>query len=266
MAMLILVVILIGVPLGLLSEALFLHLTTKFFKIENARYKTALKVSIYFMLIATVLALIIGALFSVVNIKFLGNIVAVIAGFFVANFLYKKYYLTDTKQNIKIYIVKMLISGVVYFAISLLVVIPIRMFIVQPFTVQGSAMDPNYKDGTYMLIKEFDKDYKKGEVIVFKYPKDEKQFFIKRIIGMPGEKIEIKQGAVYINGKVLDESAYLSKNVITNGEINLALGNDEYFVMGDNREFSHDSRTWGVLKKNLIVGKYWTTWALFSKK
>ena len=253
------VAILIGIPLGLLFEALFLHLTTKIFKIENTKYKTALKVSAYFWLLAIILAFIIGALFSVVDIKFLGNIVAVITGFFIANFLYKKYYLTDTKQNIKIYIVKMLLSGVASFIIAIGIVVPIRMFIVQPFFMSGASMVPNLTDGDYTLINEFNKDYKRGDIVVFKYPKDEKQFFLKRIVGLPGEKVEIKQGIVSVNGKALDESSYLKSDVITKGEVNLTLGSDEYFVMGDNRDFSHDSRAWGAVKKSLIVGKYWAT-------
>ncbi len=258
--MIILIAVLIGIPVGVLMEALFLNLTTKIFKVEGATYKKALKISVIFLLASIVVGLIIGILFSMImNIAIVGNILAVVAGFFIANFLYKKYYLTDTKKNVKIYIVKMILSGVATFVIALAIILPIRMFIFQPFYMQGASMEPNLTDGQYMLFKEYDKNYQRGEVIVFKYPKNEKQFFLKRIIGLPGEKIEIKDGIVYINGKVLDESSYLSKDVQTKGLVGVTLGNDEYFVMGDNRMFSSDSRSWGPVKKSLMVGKYWTT-------
>ncbi len=259
MGTLILVAILIGIPLGLLLEALFLYFTIKIFKIENATYKTALIVSAYFLLMIAMTAFIIGFILYPLGIKFPGNIVGAIVGFFISNFLYKNYYQTDIKKNIKIYITKLLLSGVVSLVIAIVVVVPARIFIVQPFFMSGASMEPNLTDGDYVLINEFNKDYKRGDIVVFKYPKDEKQFFLKRIIGLPGEKVEVKQGIVSVNGRVLDESSYLKSDVVTKGEVSLTLGSDEYFVMGDNRGFSGDSRVWGAVKKSLIVGKYWTT-------
>lgn len=156
------------------------------------------------------------------------------------------------------------------------------MFIVQPFFVQGAAMEPNFKDNQYIIVNEL--GYKKTEVasngkilftadqfnelerqavIVFRLPKNPSQFSIKRVIGLPGEKVEIKDNAIFINGKALDESAYLSKDVKTAGNISATLANDEYFVMGDNRTSSFDSRSYGPIKKSLITGKYWIT--LFGK-
>jgi len=257
--MVILIAILVGIPLGFLLEALFLHWTAKIFKVENANYKTALRISIYFWLMAIVVAIIIGILLSAIKIELISNIVAIIAGFFIANFLYKKYYQTDTKKNIKIYIVKMLLSGVVSFFFAIAVFVPIRVYVFQPFYVQGAAMEPNFHDGQYMFIKIYDKSYQRGDVVVHKYPKDTTKYFIKRIIGLPGEKIEIRNNAVYVNGNILNESAYLGADVETAGDINITLAGDECFVMGDNRSGSSDSRAWGPLKKNLIIGKYWIT-------
>jgi signal peptidase I len=256
---LIIIMAIVSVVLGFFLEALALYLTTKILKIGNAPYKKALKILIIFLIASFILAVILGILFSAINIGFLGNIVLVILGFFIANFLYKKYYQTGTNKNIKIYVVKLLLSAVGFVATSFLVILPIRMFVFQPFTMQGASMEPNLKDGQYMLFNEFDKNYQRGEVVVFKYPKDEKQFFLRRIIALPGEKVEIRDGIVYINGKVLNEGGYISKDIKTLGNISVTLAGDEYFVMRDNRSFSSDSRSWGSVAKNLIVGKYLTT-------
>lgn len=264
MEIIILVAILIGIPLGFLYEALILHWTTKIFKVENASYKTALRASICFWILAFLVAFVIGILFSAMNVEFFGNIVGIIVGFFIANFLYKKYYQTDTRKNIKMYIVNMLLSSVATFSVAFLVILPIRMFVFQPITMEGASMEPNIKEGQYMFFKEYDKNYQRGEIIVFRYPKNEKQLLLKRIIGLPGEKIEIKDNIIYIDGKVLDESAYLSKEIKTESSISMELANNEYFVMGDNRTASSDSRSWGALKKSLIVGKYWITVDTFS--
>ena len=105
------------------------------------------------------------------------------------------------------------------------------------------------------------KELDRQEVVVFRYPKDPTKYFIKRVIGLPGEKLELKNGQVRIynqanpNGFLLDESAYLSKTVFTQGEITVQLKDDEYFVMGDNRPYSSDSRSWGTVPKDDIVGK-----------
>ena len=165
------------------------------------------------------------------------------------------------------------------FFLALLIIAPIRIFLFQPFFVQGASMEPNFEDGEYLIVNElgykitdieFDdikffsvksfKDLKRGDVIVFRYPKNPKQYFIKRVIALPGEKIEIRNGQVIISQKgsnpiVLDESEYLAENEKTSGELTMVLKDDEYFVMGDNRSFSSDSRSWGPVKKENIIGK-----------
>jgi len=165
------------------------------------------------------------------------------------------------------------------FFLALLIIAPIRIFLFQPFFVQGASMEPNFEDGEYLIVNElgykitdieFDdikffsvksfKDLKRGDVIVFRYPKNPKQYFIKRVIALPGEKIEIRNGQVIISQKgsnpiVLDESEYLAENEKTSGELAMVLKDDEYFVMGDNRSFSSDSRSWGPVKKENIIGK-----------
>jgi len=143
--------------------------------------------------------------------------------------------------------------------ISLAIIVPIRYFLIQPFFVKGASMEPNYLDGDYLIIDEISYRFEspqRGEVIIFRYPLDPSQFFIKRVIGLPGESIKVQEGRVYINESVLDESKYL-QGVETAGNVEVKLSDDEYFVLGDNRNASSDSRKWGEVDKKLIIGRAW---------
>jgi signal peptidase I len=146
--------------------------------------------------------------------------------------------------------------------ISLAIVLPVRYFLIQPFYVKGASMEPNFYDHEYLIIDEISYRFtepRRGEVIVFRYPLEPRQFFIKRIIGLPGETVEIKNGKVYIeNGqgeKILLEEPYIS--VPTPGETKVKLDNDEYFVLGDNRLSSLDSRHFGPVPRSFIIGRVW---------
>lgn len=138
----------------------------------------------------------------------------------------------------------------------------IRSFLVQPFLVSGSSMIPNFENGDYLLIDELTYHFRppeRGEVIVFRYPNDPSTYFIKRIIGLPGERVVIKDDKVTVynqanlGGFVLDES-YLPKTAQTNGDEEFNLKDDQYLTLGDNRSYSFDSRSWGALPRNDIVG------------
>ena len=132
----------------------------------------------------------------------------------------------------------------------------IYKFIAQPFLVQGASMEPNFFNGNYLIVDEVTYRFQapvRQEVIVFHNPTNESEFYIKRIIGLPGERVAIKDGSVYINGELLDEP-YLPSAPKSNNNIDLTLKADEYFVMGDNRLHSFDSRSWGPLKEEKIVG------------
>jgi len=143
------------------------------------------------------------------------------------------------------------------------IVLPIRYFLVQPFYVKGASMEPNFEDKQYLIIDEITYRFRapgRGEICVFRYPEDPSQFFIKRIIGLPGETVTVSGGRVTIttvDGKTetLDESAYLAPTVVTAGDKSVTLGTDEYFVMGDNRANSLDSRIFGPVPKANIVGR-----------
>ena len=141
--------------------------------------------------------------------------------------------------------------------ISLAIILPIRFYVAQPFFVRGASMEQSFQDGDYLIIDEISYrlgEPKRGDVIVFKAPVGGAQFLIKRIIGLPGETIAIREGMVMINDQKLVED-YLNES--TPGDINRVLGEGEFFVLGDNRDASFDSRQWGVLPKDNIVGKAW---------
>lgn len=142
--------------------------------------------------------------------------------------------------------------------LALVIVIPIRYFIFQPFLVKGQSMEPNFETGDYLIIDELSYRFRnpqRGEVIVFKYPQNPSQRYIKRIIGLPGETIEIKNNKVMINNKELDERNYLPISIQTPGNTLITLAENEYFVLGDNRLASYDSRRWGPLPKKDIIGR-----------
>jgi signal peptidase I len=145
--------------------------------------------------------------------------------------------------------------------IALVIVIPVRYFLFQPFLVNGQSMEPNFENGDYLIIDEISyrfHDPQRGEVIVFRYPYDLSKRFIKRIIGLPGETIEIKEGKIFVikeNTEVLEESQYLSKDLETQGNIKVSVPKDKFFVLGDNRQVSLDSRIWGLLPRQNIIGR-----------
>ena len=145
--------------------------------------------------------------------------------------------------------------------IALAIVIPVRMFIAQPFVVNGDSMFPTFHNKEYLIVDEISyivRNPARGEVTIFRYPNDPSRFFIKRIIGMPNETIEIKNGVVKIinkenpDGFILEEP-YLNEKFTTTETF--TTGNDQYFVMGDNRNRSSDSRSWGVLPKKFMIGR-----------
>lgn len=150
--------------------------------------------------------------------------------------------------------------------ISLAIILPIRYFLIQPFYVKGASMEPTFDDHEYLIIDELSYRFRapeRGEVVVFRYPLDPRQYFIKRIVGLPGEAVSVSGGKVVIvnaehpDGFTLDESGYLSPDAVTHGDRTVQLSADGYFVLGDNRTASLDSRTFGPLPASQIVGRVW---------
>jgi signal peptidase I len=153
-------------------------------------------------------------------------------------------------------------------ALAIAIFLFIYLLILQPHKIKGASMEPNYHDREYLLTDKVTYRFnepERGDVIVFEPPLpniQENGEYIKRIIGLPGESVMIKDGSVYINGKLLEEN-YLRANGYTEnkhfakeGET-IVIPKDNYFVLGDNREYSSDSREWGFVPKENITGRAW---------
>lgn len=158
-------------------------------------------------------------------------------------------------------IVKFLIESLEVILIALVIVAPIRYFVFQPFIVEGASMTPALQDSDYLIVDELSyrfRNPKRGEIIIFRYPKNPNRKFIKRVIGMPGETITHQQGHVVViedNQKKVLQEPYLSQPYdYSFSAINLE--DNEYFMIGDNRNFSYDSRRWGPITRSNIVGRF----------
>ncbi len=148
-----------------------------------------------------------------------------------------------------------------YAIVAILIVVPFRIYVAQPYIVSGASMDPTFKNGDYLIVDQISKRFEKPKresVVIIRYPKDTSKFFIKRLIGFPGDTVEIKNGLVAIynennkNGLKLSEPYIVYKK---DENFSAKLGVDEYFVMGDNRAGSSDSRIWGSVPKKYIIGR-----------
>ncbi|MDO8520611.1 MAG: signal peptidase I [bacterium] len=157
-------------------------------------------------------------------------------------------------------------SGVIwetvrYAIIAAFIIIPIRTFIAQPFVVSGNSMYPTFHNGEYLIVNELAKyvgKYERGDVVILRYPVDPSKYFIKRVVGLPGEVVAIKNGVVSITNPENTTTTILSEPYVKNPKednSSRTLSGDEYFVMGDNRAQSSDSRVWGPVPKRLMDGK-----------
>ncbi len=156
---------------------------------------------------------------------------------------------------------KFLLEILQFALIAVFIVVPFRIFIAQPFIVSGQSMYPTFHDGDYLVIDQLTYRFdtpERGSVVIFKYPYDTSKYFIKRIIGLPGETIRIQNGAITIENNSNPEGFILDSSYITNTKEDnsvTTLGQNEYFVLGDNRSNSSDSRIWGALNEEYIVGR-----------
>ena len=152
---------------------------------------------------------------------------------------------------------------VIIFAVSIFLFL--YLLVVQPHKIKGDSMQPNYPDGEYLLTDKVTYRFqqpKRGDVVVFKAPGSDGDEYIKRIMGLPGETLTIEKGKILINGVSLEEN-YLGNDVFTSGGLfnkegeSVIIPEDNYFVLGDNRSYSSDSRAWGFVPKKEITGRAW---------
>ncbi len=144
--------------------------------------------------------------------------------------------------------------------VSIATVLVIRTYVAQPFVVSGSSMEPTFNTGEYLVVDQLSyrfNDPQRGDVIVFRYPEIPSKFFIKRIIGLPNESIKIEGDEIFIENDSHDFKKITEPYIeyTKNDFMEVTLDSDEYFVMGDNRLASLDSRSWGPLEKKYIMGR-----------
>ncbi len=149
-------------------------------------------------------------------------------------------------------------------ALALAIILPVRYFLVQPFVVAGVSMEPTFEDKEYLIIDELSFHFRqpeRGEVVVFHPPSSaEKQFYIKRVIGLPGETVEVNDGKITIYNEGNPNGFLLTEEYIddyTPGRDSETLGQDEFYLMGDNRDQSFDSRAFGPVPLTNFIGRVW---------
>ena len=149
-----------------------------------------------------------------------------------------------------------------FFALALAGCSAASRLAVQPVGMQGVAMKPALRDGDRIFISRDVRELKRGDIIIFYYPKDQSKSYIKRIVGMPGETVEVRGNRVFINGQALEEPYVAPENNLAKFNVlPTKVPPDNYYVMGDNRDYSNDSRVWGTLPRTLVYGKFVSKYA-----
>ena len=148
------------------------------------------------------------------------------------------------------------------FVIPIALVLIVRIYIIQPFIVKGTSMEPNFEDREYLIVDEISpvfKDLSRGAVLIFRFPFNTSEFFIKRLIALPGEHIVIKNNKITITTAdkktIVLAEPYLARGTVTIGDVDMDIPPNQYFVLGDNRTASYDSRRWGLVPKEDIIGR-----------
>jgi len=146
--------------------------------------------------------------------------------------------------------------------LALIIVVPFRLFIAQPFIVNGASMAPTFETGEYLIVDQLSyrfEEPQRGDVVIFKFPNDPSKYFIKRIVGLPGEVVQLANGVTTIKNPLNENEIVLDEQYLvmdkTDDHLSITLSSDEYFVMGDNRSASSDSRVWGPVPREMIVGR-----------
>lgn len=218
----------------------------KLLKVANPSYGKALAI----ITVAGIAKVIVDLVLDAIK---LGPSASLAVSFFlvfvVFHWILKKFYRVDWQKSLQAYIAFAVVATV----LDLSVIIPTRRFMVEPYYVRGDGMIPTYQDRDYLLINKFDRRFTRGDVIIHRHPSDRKQFFIRRIIGLPGERVEIAgDGGLTVNGQQRLESNVLGQRSATT---TLMLQEGEFFVLADNQDSAMDSRLYGPVAAKDILGK-----------
>ncbi len=154
---------------------------------------------------------------------------------------------------------KTTLRQIIVTVLILLIVFTGVQLTLQSFKVEGASMEPSFSDGQYLLVNKLTYRFHspgRGEVIVFHNPRLPSQLYIKRVICLPGEQVEIQEGKIYIDGKELEETSDFPE-IPSSDNVSVTVPPDHYFVLGDNRNHSSDSRSFGPISQEGIVGKVW---------
>ncbi len=241
-------VVLLFLILSLFISAGVLFGVSKIFKIEEINYKKTFKIISWLFLSYFIINIILGLVNKVINLGVFLDILYITAYLAAFEYLLMKYYKISWKRVLGLFSVFFLII----YLLMIITIVPFRLYVVSPFVVSGYSMSPSFNRGNYLLIEKFDRNFSRGDVVVYKYPRNTKLSLVHRIIGIPLDNIKIQNGSVYINGNILEEKYSTQK---TPGDVSVILKKGEYFVLGDNRNKSFDSRNFGVIPKSDIEGK-----------
>lgn len=252
--------IILSLSLSFAINITMLFLATRLFRVVSANWRTSAVIFLLYVAIVLIVGAVLSIIINIIGLPWLDYVLSFLAGAVIFHLLLARNYQTDWKKNLGIFTVYLATTIIV----SLAIILFIRAMIFEPFYVEGATMEPTYKDRDYLIINKTVNDYRRGDVVVLRYPQDPEQIFIKRIVGLPGEKIQIKDRSVLLFTSALPEGLRLVEEYLSPGtetyainEDIIELSDDEYYVLGDNRNASKDSRSFGPVTSNLMIGKVW---------
>ncbi|HPH78570.1 MAG TPA: signal peptidase I [bacterium] len=217
-------------------------------KVKNVTFWKSVWVFLIYLSISLVGLLI----FYSLNLIEIWVILSLFVNLLVLIFLIKRYFDLSWWRSVLGYVIYSVLQMLVGIAIVLVAIFPLKAFVLGLYVIDGDSMKPAVKNGEILIVNKWTKDFQRGDVIVYN-DLEKNSVAVKRIIGLPGESVEIRDGSVWINNQILKED-YIG--VATSGSVKTKLGNDEYFVLGDNRADSRDSREIGAINRNQIIGEY----------
>ncbi|MDP9249094.1 MAG: signal peptidase I [bacterium] len=243
--MLPIILIALAVIAGLLIGGAILLGVSKLFGIQNPSYKKSLVILVASWLASTV----VGVIFAIIDLGAISNALVTLASFYAFYYLFHRYYASTWAKTLGVYIA-FSVAGVLA---AIILVLPLRLFALEPFTIVGDAMSPTYESGDYLLVNKLVRSYERGDTVLYSRSNEPGKVFVRRIVGLPGEKIEVRDGKIHANGARLPEEEYIAGTTAINASVNLA--EDEYIVLGDNRGLEPELKSLEPIHRSNIIGK-----------